>query len=151
MNELLIEVTGLPPAKSEAWSMLGARHPHRARVLRLLEVAHAAMAASGFSPFDAGDSIGMELLVRCHRDGHARGDATNYLGGIGDVLQSQRTNADVSHLGDLAAISVYPDDKQIHEVHCMVLDDLNESYAIRLWRREFQVRPIATLGELRAG
>lgn len=90
MRELRIEVSGLPPGKNEALSMLGAGHSHRARVVSFLEAARAAMAVSGVAPFETNDSLGLELVVCCHRDGHARGDATNYLGGIGDVLQARR-------------------------------------------------------------
>ena len=37
-------------------------------------------------------------------------------------------------LGELAEVYVYPDDKQIHEIHCKLLDAGKESYAVQLWQ-----------------
>lgn len=48
--ESLFEVDGLPPENSEARSLLGATHPHSARVRQLLQVAQAAAAGARFHP-----------------------------------------------------------------------------------------------------
>jgi len=114
--------------------MLGATHPHRPRVVRLLEATRDAMAVSRVEPFALADSLGLELILRCRRDGYERGDITNYLGGIADVLQARRVNANITHLGELAKIYVYPDDRQIHEIHCQLLQNKVESYMVLLWR-----------------
>lgn len=114
MNEVVIDVTGLAPAKGEALSMLGRGHSHRPRVEALLEAARRALAVSN-CPF--GDSlVGLELLIR--RPPRTRlNDATNLLGGIADVLQSDRRGViDLSHLGDLASVAIYRDDAQIRGV-----------------------------------
>jgi len=111
--EIRIAVDGvLPPAKGEAKSMLAAGHVHGQRVRSLLEAARAAMA-------------GRELLVKPLRlsvvvrapEGIHLNDATNLLGGIGDVLQARRTGADVTHLGDLANVACFLDDGQISEIY----------------------------------
>jgi hypothetical protein len=84
MDEVVVEVSGLAPAKGEALSMLGAGHSHRPRVEALLQEARRAM-GEGNCPL--GDSlIGLELVIR--RPPRARlNDATNLLGGVADVLQ----------------------------------------------------------------
>ena len=132
-SHLRFEVTGHPPGKNEARSMLAHGHPHRDRVVRLLEAARDAMTTAGVAPFGPADSIGLEVVVR--RPASVAGDATNCLGGIGDVLQSSRVGADVAHLGDLAAVHVYPDDKQIHEINYRLEDHPESSYLIHLWLR----------------
>jgi hypothetical protein len=43
-------------------------------------------------------------------------DATNMLGGIGDVLQARVTGADIEHLGPLSSVACYQDDAQIQEI-----------------------------------
>ena len=46
------------------------------------------------------------------------GDSTNYVGGIADVLESKdRRTTPVIHLGVLARVALYDDDKQIQEFH----------------------------------
>jgi hypothetical protein len=54
------------------------------------------------------------VIVRAP-SGHPVGDATNYLGGLGDVLQdrSKPVNLDLSHLGELQGIALYLNDRQI--------------------------------------
>ena len=60
--------------------------------------------------------IGLELVIR--RPPRARlNDAANLLGGVADVLQSDRRGViDLTHLGDLASVAIYRDDAQIREV-----------------------------------
>lgn len=61
------------------------------------------------------------------------GDATNYLGGVADVLQANRVNADLSHLGDLAQASLYYDDRRIREIRYTVeLGDATH-YRLHVW------------------
>ena len=61
------------------------------------------------------------------------GDATNYLGGVADVLQVRRANADLEHLGDLKEISMYYDDRQIREVCFSTVSGDTPGYLVRIW------------------
>ena len=83
-REVSFDVAGWPPAKSEALSMLGPVHSHKDRVLVLLEAARSAIASSGRRPFIG--PIGLDVTLRAPA-GKDPWDATNYLGGIGDVLE----------------------------------------------------------------
>lgn len=112
-RDVNLAVTGyLPPAKGEAKSMLSGGHAHAHRVGALLEKAREAM--EGREPLSG--PIALTVTVRAPA-GMCLSDATNFLGGIGDVLQLRETGADVTHLGPLAAIGCYHDDKQIEEIH----------------------------------
>jgi hypothetical protein len=59
------EIAGYPPAKGEAFSMLGSKHSHAPHVKALLEAARAA-AEDGAESL-RGVPIGMEVVVRCRR------------------------------------------------------------------------------------
>jgi hypothetical protein len=111
VSEIRLEVGGYPPAKNEAMSMLGAGHSHAPRVRRLLEAAReqADGASLGSGP------IALEMTLRCPRDRN-RSDATNYLGGVADVLESKGHRGLLEHLGDLALVQLYDNDRQIEEV-----------------------------------
>jgi hypothetical protein len=117
-----------PPLKGEAKSMLSERHPQASRVRALLESSHEAKLRDGFQGFGT-RRIGMELVVP---PGGCVGDATNALGGIGDTLQSRRSNIDVSYLGPLADAFLYEDDAQIREVVYRE-DDSTRGYRLRFW------------------
>lgn len=98
----------LPPAKGEAKSMLSAGHVHAARVVALLEAARDAMVGNKLLV----GPVSLDVVVRAPR-GVQLSDATNLLGGIGDVLQARTTGADVAHLGDLGTVACFQDDAQI--------------------------------------
>ena len=123
------EVAGLPPAKSEALSMLGTGHPHRERVYRLLATAQEAARLAGFRGF-GGRLIGMEVTLRSL--GPPPSDATNYLGGVADVLEAKGHRGRLDHLGPLAAVALYDNDRQIREVHFRH-EPGAEGYVVRLW------------------
>ena len=73
----------------------------------------------------------MELTIRC--PGRPDGDATNFLGGVADVLQTKvPPNVDVTHLGDLATIGLYLDDKQISRITYQELPAAEASYRVRV-------------------
>ena len=110
--EVRIEVTGgVPPVKGEAKSMLSKGHPQAHRVRRLLLAAADAMIDR--QPLTG--AISVDVTVNAPR-GHLLPDATNMLGGIGDVLQARRSGADVEHLGDLDRAACYYDDAQIQAI-----------------------------------
>ena len=122
---------GWPPIKNEALSLLSASHKQHERVRLLLDVAAEASRLIGWA-ITSGD-IGLDVLLRAP-SGRPPGDATNYLGGIGDVLQdkSNPINLDLSHLGVLQAVALYFDDRQIHRVRYDVATADSPSYSVRV-------------------
>jgi hypothetical protein len=119
MNEIRLEVDGLPPAKSGTRSSLGANSKHGGRVLALLQAAREVIDRSGFPGFGGG-RVRLEVVVHA-RPGEEPWDATNYLGAIGDVLEgkTKRLKAQpgsLDHLEDLIQIGLYDDDRQIKEI-----------------------------------
>ena len=130
-DEITFQVQGLPPAKSEALSMLGAGHRHADRVTRLLRAAQTAAQEAQFAGFGT-RPVGLELTVSCARDGQ-RSDATNFLGGVADVLEDKSRRGVLDHLGDLAAFSLYANDNQIERVSYEWRSAPQASYVVRLW------------------
>ncbi len=120
-REVVFEVDGLPPGKNEAKSLLATGHPHAPRVVALLAAARAAVGSS-FTQW-AG-LIGLEVTIY----GEPDGDATNYLGGIGDVLQEARRN-----LPSDTGLFLYKDDEQIREIHYRQEASDRVRFRIRLW------------------
>jgi len=127
--EIEFEVAGFPPAKSEARSMLGAEHPHAPRVVALLEGARAAI-TEGAQPFGS-KLIGLEVVLSS--PGSPPSDATNYLGGIGDVLEEKSRRGAFEHLDGLANVSLYDNDLQIRELHYRHEDASTTKYTVHLW------------------
>ncbi|ALG12058.1 hypothetical protein AOZ06_38950 [Kibdelosporangium phytohabitans] len=113
-RRISFRVLGLPPAKSEAQSLLAPGHPHAARVQRLLEAARAAVDEQGFTPITAG-RVGLDLVVR-PAPGTRTSDATNYLGGVGDVLEDKAVRGTLGHLGTSATVWLYRNDCQIKQI-----------------------------------
>lgn len=131
MTEVRLTVPGYPPAKNEAQSMLGAGHPHAPRVVALLTTAQAAL-PSNFSCLHG--PIGLDVVVHTAA-GQDPWDATNYLGGIGDVLEDKtnRGRASLAHLGDLVDVAVYRNDRQIREVDYRTEPASRPSYSVRIY------------------
>ncbi|PZG00857.1 hypothetical protein [Micromonospora deserti] len=129
-EEISFEVPGWPPTKNEAKSMLAAGHQHADRVRLLLEAARTAVSRVGW-PVVSGD-VALELVVR--GPGRPPSDATNYLGGLGDVLQakSARPNLDLSHLGELSAVALFADDRQITQISYSQEHAEQPSYSVRI-------------------
>ncbi|HZJ06136.1 MAG TPA: hypothetical protein VFD59_11780 [Nocardioidaceae bacterium] len=115
MGRITVQVEGYPPAKNEALSMLGEGHSHARRVRALLSAAQEALAATpDFAPIEHA-KIALDVVVRV--SGTDPWDATNYLGGIADVLEDKsRRGVRVSHLGELANVWLYRNDRQIRRV-----------------------------------
>src|SRR5262249_5858412 len=127
------EVTGYPPAKNEALSMLGTGHTHAPRVRLLLEAAREACAAQAFTPADDGH-IALDVRLRCP-SGQNPADATNYLGGIADVLEDKSHRGPLDHLGALATVRLYRNDRQIKQVSYREIEAEHPSYTV-------DIRPI---------
>ena len=126
----MIRVSGLPPAKNEALSMLGAGHSHAPRVLDLLRAAEDALQRSGFGPVEKGP-VALEVVVHAP-PGRDPWDATNYLGGIADVLEEKSRRGTLEHLGELRHVWVYWNDRQIKEVSYRQLEASGAYYTVRV-------------------
>jgi hypothetical protein len=130
VQSLSFEVDGLPPAKSEAQSMLGARHPHAPRVLALLRAAAGAAADHGGAHFGSA-RLGMEVVLTLVSDRPS--DLTNYAGGIADVLEEKGRRTAVDHLGELALVALYDNDRQLCDVRVREQPGPGTSYCVHLW------------------
>lgn len=133
-QQIAFGTAGLPPVKNEAKSLLAANHPHADRVRALLQAARTATDRPQWAPFE-GD-VGLEVVVRGPHDRRWRSDATNVLGGIGDVLQRKQDRpgrVDLSHLGTLAGVALYHDDQQIRQVRYREERASVTSYTTRVW------------------
>jgi hypothetical protein len=108
------EVVGWPPIKNEAKSLLSAAHTQAKQVRALLEAADAAAKSAAWKCADG--IVTLELVVRSK--GRPPGDATNYLGGVADVLQVKKADAtlDLGHLGELGSVALYVNDRQINRI-----------------------------------
>lgn len=115
MNEVTFEVEGLPPLKSETLSLFNIKHGQMPRVRTLLEAAQRAIQEKGFTPITDG-LLALDVVVRSP----GRGDATNALGGIADVLEDKRDHRHrkeaVAWLAELGATWLYRNDKQIDQI-----------------------------------
>lgn len=124
-----LEVKGWPPKKSEAKSLFAADHPKADRVKALLRAARDAARRDRWSLVTG--QVALELIIYC--PGRPDGDATNFLGGVADVLQGTAPpNVDVTHLRDLAAIGLYTDDKQISRISYRELPAAEVFYRVRV-------------------
>jgi len=114
VNEISFAVEGFPPAKNEALSMLGTGHSHAPRVRLLLEAARRACVEHAFVPVEKG-YVSLDVVLRATAD-EAAWDATNYLGGIADVLEDKSHRCAIEHLRDLADVWLYRNDRQIKQI-----------------------------------
>ncbi len=92
--------------------MLTAGHVHAERVLALLAAVHAA--AERQSLFFSTESLGLKLVVVSPTAPPS--DATNFLGGVADVLEDKAHRGPLAHLGPLADVALYANDRQLPEV-----------------------------------
>jgi hypothetical protein len=123
------EVKGWPPKKSEAKSLFAVGHPKAERVTALLKAARDAVQRDDWSL--ASGRVALELTIYC--PDRPDGDATNFLGGVADVLQGTTPpNVDVTHLRDLAAVGLYIDDKQISQISYRELPAAEAFYRVRV-------------------
>ncbi len=148
-NEISFEVAGYPPAKNEALSMLGPGHPHNQRVVDLLQAARSAM-ADGFVLWTRPVCLDVEVRAASPNDPW---DATNYLGGIGDVLEDKSGRGLMTHLKEagLDRVALYKNDRLIREVHYRQVDAAEPSYRVRVWLLAEQGLTSAGVGDVAAG
>lgn len=133
MDEMSLVVDGFPPVKNEAKSLLAAGHPHAQRVVALLEAAAQGLEEHQWR-VQPSDSLGLELVLVS--PGPPPSDATNYLGGVGDVLEDKSRRGELPHLGKLAATAWYANDRQIHEVQYRWEVGAPTGYRLRVWVRQ---------------
>jgi hypothetical protein len=133
MTALEIHVRGLPPAKSQR-SVFGVRSSHHGRALTLLEEAHRVKSALAFRGFGT-SHLCLEVELRAPA-GQQPGDATNYLGGIADVLEvkkrRERASGPLRHLGYRKEVGLYDNDSQIKEVRYREVESDEKSYTVML-------------------
>jgi predicted RNA-binding Zn ribbon-like protein len=143
--DLTVELEGLPPAKG-GQAPLSADHPHLQRTRALLQAVRSLL-PSGFNPLST--SVGLELTLRTP-SARLAWDATNYLGGIADVLQN-KGRRELPHLGDLAMVAVYENDRSIREVRYQHERSDRVGYRLRIWaldRPELEAALAANKAEL---
>jgi hypothetical protein len=133
VTEISFAVAGLPPAKNEAKSMLSAGHGHSERVLALLRAAQEAVDQTA-RPMPLRGTLVLDVVVESPVDPPS--DATNYLGGIADVLEAKSRRVGLAHLGDLGTVALYENDRQIQEVHYRCERGPQLRYRVRLSVRQ---------------
>ena len=130
-DEVVISVDTWPPAKSDAKSMLAAGHTHAKRVHALLAAVYAEIEPLQVPVFGP-DAVGLELLLRSPAE--PQSDATNFLGGVADVLEVKDQRGALEHLGRLAVVALYENDRQIHEGRYRWSISPDVGYVVRVWR-----------------
>lgn len=122
-DPIVVRVAGLPPAKGGS-GILSPAHPHHDRVAALLRATGLALPV-GFVPFR--EAVEMRLTLFSPTQ-VPRGDPTNFLGGVADVLQRKEFE-----LPDgLSAIVVYEDDLQIRRVEFRKFYGPTHSYEVTI-------------------
>ena len=112
--------------------MLAAGHVHAERVLALLRAADD-QAGPGAPVYFPDESLGLALVLTSPAPPPS--DATNYLGGVADVLEDKAHRGDLAHLGELAHFALYRNDRQFHDVRYRWERGPNIRYQIRIWER----------------
>jgi hypothetical protein len=132
---LTFRIDGRPPPKSAAKSVLAQGGKYEDRVIALLEAASKEMRRTNFDGFGSAE---LRLEVDVYTGpGEPPWDAANYLGGISDVLEKKAKRrvaqpGSVDHLGDLADVGLYDDDRQIKEIVYRELPGLRREYVVSL-------------------
>lgn len=129
-NAISFEVEGYPPAKSEALSMMGAGNPHAPRVRLLLQAARCALQEHAFTPIREA-WVALEVVLHAPAD-QDPWDATNYLGGIADVMEDKSRRGGLDHLGEFATIWLYRNDRQIKPVAYRQVASGHAGYAVTI-------------------
>jgi hypothetical protein len=128
---LSFEVTGLPPIRTEALSILAAGHRQADRVRTLLENACTAAQASGWTALTG--PVALDLVLRCP-PGHRTVDAASLIGGVGTVLQDKKriSTIGLAHLGVLVDVALYADERQIRRISYQEEPAETMSYLVRV-------------------
>ena len=122
----------LPACKERGQVDVAAGHTHASRVLDLLRTARDAVGGGGWSS-RPGDSLGLELVLTSSAPPPS--DATNYLGGVGDVLEAKSRRGELAHLADLATVALYENDRQFHDIRYRWQPGTAVECSVRIWVR----------------
>ncbi|MDG4826687.1 hypothetical protein O7635_32970 [Asanoa sp. WMMD1127] len=122
------EVPGLPPQKTETLSILSAGHRQAERVRALLLAALAAAQRSGWTPLRS--PVVLEVVVRGPEQ-HV-GSAPRFLAGVADVLSDKRGRLTGTHLGVLADVTLFTDERQIRALSYREEAADEPSYLVRV-------------------
>jgi hypothetical protein len=71
----------------------------------------------------------MDVVVHAAAD-QPPWDATNYLGGIADVLEDKSRRGPLDHLGPLASVWLYRNDRQIKEISYREVGSTQAGYTV---------------------
>jgi hypothetical protein len=127
-RQITFAVEDAPPIKDGGMSIFGQGHGHSARVRALLEAARQALAEQDFQPIGAG-AVSLDVVLHAP-PGEVPGDATNYLGGIADVLEDKSHRGPLGHLDGLSNVWLYRNDRQIKEVAYREVTSSRMSYQV---------------------
>jgi hypothetical protein len=75
----------------------------------------------------------LELVVHT-APGDRLSDATNFLGGVADVLENKAHRGALPHLGDLATVWLYENDRQIKQANYREITDDRSFYTVAVRR-----------------
>jgi hypothetical protein len=75
--------------------------------------------------------VGLDVIVHSPA-GQNPADATNYLGGIGDVPENKAHRGTLEHLGNLAGVWLYANDRQIKEATYREVEADQASYTVTI-------------------
>lgn len=130
-SELFFEVAGTPPIRTDGLSVFTAGHRQAARVRALLTAACAAAQTTGWRSLRG--PVALEVVLRCPPE-HRVVDAAQLLGGVGAVLQDKKRIGAVglAHLGVLADVTLYDDERQIRQLSYREEPATDFSYLVRV-------------------
>jgi len=78
-----------------------------------------------------GGPVALDVVVHAPL-GRDPWDATNYLGGIADVVEEKSRSGTLDHLGELRHVWAYRNDRQIKEVSYRQLEASDACYTVRI-------------------
>jgi hypothetical protein len=73
----------------------------------------------------------LDVVLRCPARQNPA-DATNYLGGIADVLEGKAHRGPLEHLGALATVRLYRNDRQIKQVNYREEESVDIGYTVTI-------------------
>jgi hypothetical protein len=135
MDEISIRVDGRPPPKSGEKSVFAHAGKYEQRVRALLEATREEVARRGLNGFGSA-RVRLDVELRTGT-GEPPWDATNYLGGIADVLENKAKRSiaqpgSIDHFGPLAAVGLYDDVRQIKEIAYREVEGEHNEYVVTL-------------------
>lgn len=80
------------------------------------------------------EPLGLELSLESEHE--PRADATNFLGGVGDVLEAKGGRGALPHLADLEEVALCGNDRQLQVVPYRWDKGPVEQYTVRVWVRQ---------------